>query len=166
MPSRIPIIFYLAFCLHSALITLKTLIFRPLQRVDKVEIRLHSSLHLSALACTCLHLHNHTVGTCTYEGPALIKMRHGNKIILYRESDNSVGATVFSLALYSFFALSKQFCSFGQTKMWKCIHAFSADKCREECRRISTLSTRLKPMIIRAFNSISAECRHFLHKQP
>lgn len=39
-----------------------------LQRVDNIKIHLHTSLHLSALACTCLHLHNHTVGTCTYEG--------------------------------------------------------------------------------------------------
>ena len=39
-----------------------------LQRVDNIKIHLHTSLHLSALACTCLHLHNHTVDTCTYEG--------------------------------------------------------------------------------------------------
>lgn len=54
------------FGILSALITLKALIFKSLQRVDKVEIRLHSSLHLSALACTCLHLHNHAVDTRPY----------------------------------------------------------------------------------------------------
>lgn len=115
--------FYLTFCLHSALITLKTLIFKSLQRVDKVEIRLHSSLHLSALACTCLHLLA-LVCTCTITpwahahmwAPALIKMCHDNKIILYRESDNSVGVTVFSLSLYLFSIPYKQFCSLWQAK--------------------------------------------------
>lgn len=123
MPSRIPIILYLAFCLHSALITLKTLIFRPLQRVDKVEIRLHSSLHLSALACICLHLLA-LVCTCTIMpwahahiwAPALTKMCHGNKIILYRDSDNSVGVTVFSPSLYLFSFRTNNFAAFGKQR--------------------------------------------------
>lgn len=99
--------FYLAFCLHSALITLKTLIFRPLQRVDKVKIRLHSSLHLSALVCTC---------TIMPWAHALTNMCHDNKIILYRESDNSVGVTVFRSPYIHFPFRTNNFAAFGKQR--------------------------------------------------
>lgn len=48
--------------------------------------------------------------------PALTKMCHDNKIILYRESDNSVGVTVFSLSLYSFSVPYKNFAAFGKQR--------------------------------------------------
>gem|GEM_PF-1439959 len=73
------------------------MIIKSLQRVDKVKIRLHCYLYLSALK-VCLHFH---LFVCQRLQNCLYGMENE-----YRESEKTVTPTELSLSLYRIILLS------------------------------------------------------------